>query len=926
MQLPPIPRLAAALAIMAALASLGCGQETAQSLVAEARADLAKKDTQAAVVRLKRAVQADGNAVAARVLLGQALLASGDPGGAVVELSKSLDQSADPEQVMPALARALLLSGQHKKLVALYSEVRLKDKAADAAFRTSLATGWALSGDKAKTDAVLGAVLAASPEFAGAHILQARIAAGRGEYAAAMAIVDQVLARDAAMLEAWHLKGEIQVYGLRDVQAAEPAFRKALEIDKTYYPAQMELTAARIRAGDMPGAKVQFEALRALAPDQIPTLFLQAQIAYYDKDYAKSRDVTQRILRVQPENVGALQMLSALEWQAGSPVLAARPLETALKIDPDLPDARINLAHVYLRLGQPTRALEIVKPLTDFTPAPGRALAVAAEASLQLNRLDDAEELFTRAAAGAPNDAQSRTALALTRLAKGDAVNAFTQLQTLAAQTKEVYADAALISARLRRGELDAALAAADSMLRKAPDNAATHELRGRVFVARDELGPARQAFEKALSLEPRQLSATFSLAAIDLREKKPEQALKRADDFVKADPGNYAALLFLADLRRQAGAAPAEIQDALQRAVSAAPKEGAPRVKLIEFLAGQNQVTAARTAAQEAVAAVPNDVQVIDALGQMQLAAGDRQQALTTFRSITNIDANNAGAHVRMAEVHRANGEMGAAVAELRRAIELAPRLQAARVSLVEILVGQKRPKEAIEIAKALQRREPTAAGGYLLEGGVYRKQKEHEAAAAAYRLGLQQAIDRSELAFNFFGSLVLSGKRKEAERFALEWLDKNPGDGALRYYLGEFYMTDGALPTAEIHLTKALALRPDYAPALNNLSWVLAQQRKPGAVQLARRALDLQPNEPVYLDTLATALASENQLAQALDAQRKAVQIAPADVSLRLRLARLAMLAGDKTLAKSELERVLAASAKGALRDEAAKLLQSM
>ena len=919
-----MPRFArAAIAAVAAVALLGCGADTPQSLTEEARTDLAKSDVMSAIVRLKRAVQADPNSNTARTLLGEALLAADDPGGAAVELTKSLDQGGDREQVMPLLARALMLNNQHRKLITTYGNVRLNNADANAAFMTSMAMAWSLNGDKAKADTTLNAVLASSPEFVPARIAQARFAAQRGEHQPALQILDNLLARDTALYEAWHLKGEIHTYGLGDAKAAEGFYKKALEVNSKHYLSHLELTVARIAAGDMAGGKVQLERLRALGPDRLATVLLDAQLAFYDKAFAKSKELTLSVLQAQPEHVGALQLLSALEWEAGGPVLAARPLETALKIDPNLPNARTNLAYIYLRLGQPARALDVIKPLITQPGAPTRVLAAAAQASLQLNRLNDAEALFSRAAEASPNDAESRTALALTRLAKGDASTAFTQLESLASQTKESLADSALITARLRRGELDAALAAAQALLKKAPNAAASHDMAGRVQLARNDLPAARAAFEKALSLDQRLLTAVASLADLDLRSGQPQAALQRAEAFAKSEPGNFAGLLLLADMRRQTGASPELVHDALKRAVAAAKDEPAPRLKLIEFHAGRKQFAAARTAAQEAIAAIPNDVQILDALGQMQLATGDVQQALSTFRSITSVDPNSAGARVRMAQVLRYSDDLNGAVAELRRAIELDPQLRPARMALVDILVSQKRSKEAMSIAKDLQRRLPNSPAGYLLEGSVHGKLKNYDAAAAVYRLGMSRADDRDDLAMNYVGSLVLGGKSGEAEKFAVGWLSRNPGHGQMHYTLGEIHLGLGRLDSAARQFERALSIRTDYAPAMNNLAWVMAQQRKPGAADFARRALALDPNNPNYLDTLATALALDGKLQEAIKAQQQAVRVAPGELALRLQLARLALDAGDKALAKGELDRILAVpTAASAIRDQASAL----
>ena len=45
--------------------------------------------------------------------------------------------------------------------------------------------------------------------------------------------------------------------------------------------------------------------------------------------------------------------------------------------------------------------------------------------------------------------------------------------------------------------------------------------------------------------------------------------------------------------------------------------------------------------------------------------------------------------------------------------------------------------------------------------------------------------------------------------------------------------------------------------ALALNNVAWLMAQQKKPGALPLAEKANKLMPDQPALMDTLAYVLA---------------------------------------------------------------------
>jgi putative PEP-CTERM system TPR-repeat lipoprotein len=927
MQHPTMLRTAlVALAISVALALQGCDEETAQSLTSKARSDLAQSDAKSAVIRLKKVLQTNPSSSEARVLLGKALLETGDASGAVVELSRALELKHDPAEVMPDLARALLQSGAAVKLTSAYGDVRLADKAAAVAFKTHLATAWAQLAKPEMAESALKEALNLDPDHPEARLLQARMAAERGEHEKALGLVDGIIAKGVGLREAWQLRAEILAFGPGNLREAEAALRKSLEADRSYVPSRVLLTSLHIRSGDLEKAKAQFKELQELAPDQVQTVFLQAQLEMADKNYPMARELVQGVLKLTPTNVNALRLASAIEWHLGSPEAAARLLETALKADPTVSAMRVNLAHIYLRLGQARRAQEIVGPVVLSERASSDALGVAAEAALQQGRLDQAEALFVRAASAKPEDQRLQTSLAMARLAKGDTVRAFEQLENLAASGSEEFADAALVTARLRRQEFDAALAAADRLLKKAPASAKSHELRGRVLFAQGNLAESRRAFDKALSLEPGSFPAVAALVETDFREAQPKQALQRVEAFTKSTPGSHLAHLLLADARNRAGEPVASVQKALRQAVSVAPNEPVPRLKLIELLLRQRQTTAARTAAEEAAALMPNDVGVLNALGQMQFRAGDRQQALLTFRRVVALDANNSPARLQLAELHRSTGDMDAAASEQLRALEADPGSREARSGVVNLFLALKRGPEAIALAKAMQRREPNAPGGYLLEAELHRRLKDHQSAAAALKLGVSKAGESEELVFGLFASLMSLNDWKQAEPMALRWLEKNPADVLMQYALGEGYLGRQALPAAEARFAKVVSIAPNHPAALNNLAWILAKQGKPGASGYAKRAVELSPSHPAFLDTLATALASENDVRGSIDVQRKAVELAPGDVSMRLRLAQLAVSAGDKGQARAELEKVLAAAKAGPVREEAERILKGL
>jgi Flp pilus assembly protein TadD len=145
--------------------------------------------------------------------------------------------------------------------------------------------------------------------------------------------------------------------------------------------------------------------------------------------------------------------------------------------------------------------------------------------------------------------------------------------------------------------------------------------------------------------------------------------------------------------------------------------------------------------------------------------------------------------------------------------------------------------------------------------------------------------------------------GRDAEAVAFGANWLKQFPRDATIEYMMAVRDIARSDLAGAQTRLQRVIETHPTNASALNNLAWVLAKQRRPGAVEYARRALNVQPDQPDLMDTLAMALAAEGRFAESLQVQRRVIDLDPKNPTYRLGLARIALAAGDKSAARGEL-----------------------
>ena len=872
------------------IALAGCSQPTPEESMARGQAALEKQDYAHALVELKTAAAARPESAQTRFLLGKVLLATNDPQGAELELRKALDLKHPASAVQPELARALLVGGKAQRVVEEFASVSLQDAAASADLKTSVAIAHARLGNRKAGAAALEEALRLKPDDPTALLAKARQRGSEGDIDGALKIVEGVLAAHPKSAEAWQNQGDLLLHGKRDLAAAYEAYGKAVAAVPAYLPALQQRVRVNLMRGDPTAARKDFEVLRRAAPSLLQTLFFEAQFAFLDKDFQKAQSLTQSLLKSHPNSVAVMALDASTRLQLNAPLLAEASAAKAVSQAPDALLPRKLLAQAHLQMGRHAAALADLRSLLDQPQPESDVLALAAEAHLQAGDLEKADELFTRAVKANPEDASVRTSAAMVRLARGDADKAFAELEALAAKDASDVADLALISARMRRKEWDAALKAATALEAKAPGKAAGANLAGQVHLLRGARAEARASFERALSVNPLYLPAAVSLARLDVQDKKPEAARQRFDAMLKANPKDVQARMALIELRASEKAPATEIASGLAEIVRTEPGALAPRLALVDHYLTHKEPKKALEVAQETSNFFRFDPNALDALGRAQFATGDLQQALTTYATLATQLPKSAGPLLRQADIRAMQGSPDAAALLLARAQELAPDDPEIYKRLIATAMFGKQYDKALGHARAFQKRQPNAAMGYELEAEIEGRRQNWAAAATVLRAGLQKAPQQGgRMAQKLYASYALGGRQAEADGVATAWMKDHPADIDFVVRTGEFWLLRSSPARAEAFFREAVKLDPKNASVLNNLAWALVQQKNPGALEIAQQAVALDGRSLSIQDTLGTALAQADRKDEAIAVFTRLVEQAPEKADYKLSLARL-------------------------------------
>jgi choline-sulfatase len=147
--------------------------------------------------------------------------------------------------------------------------------------------------------------------------------------------------------------------------------------------AHLRLGYARLNAGDCSRAEPEFRAAASL-PSADPFLGLASCLGQR-RDLAGAQQALDNARRLEPSNPVVLANLGILAAAKGETAAAIDALNAALAADPDLHDARFNLALAYARANRRSEAIRVIQDLLRRLPPddPRRADAARLLASLQ---------------------------------------------------------------------------------------------------------------------------------------------------------------------------------------------------------------------------------------------------------------------------------------------------------------------------------------------------------------------------------------------------------------------------------------------------------------------------------------------------------------------------------------------------------------
>jgi tetratricopeptide (TPR) repeat protein len=452
----------------------------------------------------------------------------------------------------------------------------------------------------------------------------------------------------------------------------------------------------------------------------------------------------------------------------------------------------------------------------------------------------------------------------------------------------------------------------------------------------REYANRAVKYYQEALKLDPSSPMIADELTDLYVHLNRLQDAITLAEDMLKKDPDNVNArrilgsvYLRMAQSGRDADASLQKAIEQYQKITQKDPNDADSWTTLADLYNAANNSTEAEKAFKAALKADPANTDALKGLAKLYMSAGDARSAIESLKAAT--DKSPSGE--TLAELGSAYSEAGKhneAIDALQRASELAPDDDKIAASLADELLFYANPPKLDE-AKAIYERLAAENGRepafQLRLSQIYQEQHDlvkartaadrakqlepenidvrindatlldsegkPDAAIAVYK-GLVDDLGRAPSSDDKVRKLRLGllrdiaqdyekGKRWPEAAQTLDDAEKlastNEEKASVDFSRGAMLERQKQYDASEKQFRKVLELDPKHIEAMNYLGYMLADRnvKLDEAAQLVKKALDVQPDNGAFLDSMGWVCYRQGKYAEAQRLLERALEHQP-------------------------------------------------
>jgi tetratricopeptide (TPR) repeat protein len=291
--------------------------------------------------------------------------------------------------------------------------------------------------------------------------------------------------------------------------------------------------------------------------------------------------------------------------------------------------------------------------------------------------------------------------------------------------------------------------------------------------------------------------------------------------------------------------------------------------------------------------------------LGIIYSKMGKVDEAISALGEAVKLNPRYLEACMGLGVLYETKNDLASAVKHYDKALEIDPTNVNVYHRLGFVLTKDKRYSEAAAVYETLAKIDAKDPFVYIEWANIFFNQKLADEAIGILEKGIAAGIKDADL-YTALGYARSLKNETGADVFVLYnmALEIKPDSAVAHFYLGAYYDRIKNKDAAARQMREAIRLNPEYHDAYNYLSYMFSEEglNLDEAVELAKKALEYEPENGAYLDSLGWAYFKKGSFDEALVEVERAAVVMPDDATIAEHL-------GDIYSAKGLIDKARAA-----------------
>ncbi len=700
-------------------------------------------------------------------------------------------------------------------------------------------------------------------------------------------------------------------------------YRNAIEIDATFGEARKRLAEAYTRAGNDRAAFDQFVRAADLLPSDVPLQVRTGNLLLVVRKPEEALARADAALKTEPQNVQALVLRGNALAGLSSFDEALKSIEQAIQLDPKRGATYTHLGQVELAQGRRAQAEAAFLKAIELDSKEIMSRLALANFYWAVGRTSDAEAAFEDALKHEPGNLEANRFMASFKYATGRSAEAEPYLRRIADASKGPEGTLALADYFMNMGRPKDAIASIEG-LKSGRDLPVVRVRLARAYAADGDRQKAHSLLEQVLSGNNKDAAAHLLKGQLLLQEGKRDDAFTSVQTASTIAPASADAQFALGRMYASRGDR-AAAEAAFHEVLRLNPRAAAAQVQLA-LLQTQTAPSEAVRTAEQATRSNPGNLAARLALVRSSIAAKDLARAEKEMTTLRADFPSEAAVHAQDATLAMLKKEVDRARASVDRAEKLDP----AAIGTVRVAIAFQMMQNNPAAARARledRLKQGTTPELLMLAALTYLSLKDSAAAENALRAVIEIDPSRND-PYAMLGSIYIGQGKLDQALTEFELMAKKQAKpvGPLTM-TGMIFERQGKIDAAIKRYEEVLVLDSRAVMAANNLAWILADrgQDLDRALQLARTAMAIKPEEAQIIDTLGWVYYKKDQPQQAIPLFQQSVQKSPGVAEFHYHLGLAIVKTGDKARGRAALQRALDLKPNASLAGEIRRAIES-